>query len=252
MADQPVDASHLIARVDSEVGGDDPLARVAHASHLADELAEAGDQLIDHFVLAAREAGCSWSDIGGSLGVSKQAAQQRFSGAGKWRWPSLPKRRSRRGWFHRFTANARGAVINAQKEARDLNHNYVGTEHLLLALVRGDGVAAKVLSSLGVGGPAVEERIRSIVGTGTEAPGGHIPFTPRAKKVLELSLRESLRLGHKYIGTEHILLGLVREGEGLAMQILHELKVPSEALEPKIITALTGLGGFSSEPPAAS
>src|SRR6266540_2944549 len=117
--------------------------------------------------------------------------------------------------FERFTDRARRVVVLAQEEARMLNHNYIGTEHILLGLVRErDGVAAKALESLNISLEAVRQQVKEIIGQGQAVPRGHIPFTPRAKKVLELSLREALQLGHNYIGTEHILLGLIREGEG--------------------------------------
>src|SRR5829696_3245407 len=117
--------------------------------------------------------------------------------------------------FERFTDRARRVVVLAQEEARLLDHNYIGTEHILLGLVHeGGGVAAQALTQLGVSLEAVRDQVKEIIGRGAEAPTGHIPFTPRAKKVLELSLREALELGHNYIGTEHILLGLLREGEG--------------------------------------
>ena len=117
--------------------------------------------------------------------------------------------------FERFTDRARRVVVLAQEEARMLNHNYIGTEHILLGLIHeGEGVAAKALESLGISLEAVRQQVEEIIGQGQQAPSGHIPFTPRAKKVLELSLREALQLGHNYIGTEHILLGLIREGDG--------------------------------------
>jgi hypothetical protein len=123
--------------------------------------------------------------------------------------------------FERFTDRARRVVVLAQDEARLLNHNYIGTEHLLLGLVReGEGVAAEALESLGISLETVRHEVEAVIGRGLDAPEGHIPFTPRAKKVLELSLREALQLSHNYIGTEHILLGLVREGEGVAAQVL--------------------------------
>src|SRR6266705_5568715 len=123
--------------------------------------------------------------------------------------------------FERFTDRARRVVVLAQEEARLLNHNYIGTEHILLGLIHeGEGVAAKALESLGISLEAVRAQVEEIIGEGQTAPTGHIPFTPRAKKVLELSLREALQLGHNYIGTEHILLGLIREGEGVAAQVL--------------------------------
>ena len=127
--------------------------------------------------------------------------------------------------FERFTDRARRVVVLAQEEARMLNHNYIGTEHILLGLIHeGEGVAAKALESLGISLDAVREQVQEIIGQGQQAPSGHIPFTPRAKKVLELSLREALQLGHNYIGTEHILLGLIREGEGVAAQVLDQAR----------------------------
>ena len=126
--------------------------------------------------------------------------------------------------FERFTDRARRVVVLAQEEAKMLNHNYIGTEHILLGLIHeGEGVAAKALESLGISLDAVREQVQDIIGQGQQQPTGHIPFTPRAKKVLELSLREALQLGHSYIGTEHILLGLIREGEGVAAQVLVKL-----------------------------
>ena len=126
--------------------------------------------------------------------------------------------------FERFTDRARRVVVLAQEEARMLNHNYIGTEHILLGLIHeGEGVAAKALESMGISLESVRQQVEEIIGQGQQAPSGHIPFTPRAKKVLELSLREALQLGHNYIGTEHILLGLIREGEGVAAQVLVKL-----------------------------
>jgi ATP-dependent Clp protease ATP-binding subunit ClpC len=123
--------------------------------------------------------------------------------------------------FERFTDRARRVVVLAQEEARKLNHNYIGTEHLLLGLIReSEGVAAKALESLGISLDAVRQQVREIIGQGQQPPSGHIPFTKRAKKALELSTRESMQLGHNYIGTEHILLGLLREGDGVAAQVL--------------------------------
>jgi ATP-dependent Clp protease ATP-binding subunit ClpC len=123
--------------------------------------------------------------------------------------------------FERFTDRARRVVVCAQEEARALDHNYIGTEHILLGLVReGGGVAVKTLESLGVSPDAIRQRVEEIIGRGQHTPSGHIPFTPQAKKVLELSLREARQLGHHYIGTEHILLGLISEGDGVAAQVL--------------------------------
>ncbi len=119
--------------------------------------------------------------------------------------------------FERFTDRARRVVILAQDEARAMNHNYVGTEHILLGLIHeGEGIAAKALGQLGISLEGARTQVEEIIGKGTQAPAGHIPFTARAKRVLELSLREALQLNHPYIGTEHILLGVLREGEGVA------------------------------------
>ena len=138
--------------------------------------------------------------------------------------------------FERFTDRARRVVVLAQEEARLLNHNYIGTEHILLGLIHeGEGVAAKALESLGISLEAVRAQVEEIIGHGGSAPSGHIPFTPRAKKVLELSLREALQLGHNYIGTEHILLGLIREGEGVAAQVLVKLGADLSRVRQQVI-----------------
>jgi ATP-dependent Clp protease ATP-binding subunit ClpC len=163
--------------------------------------------------------------------------------------------------FERFTDRARRVVVLAQEEARMLNHNYIGTEHILLGLIHeGEGVAAKALESLGISLEAVRQQVEEIIGQGQQAPSGHIPFTPRAKKVLELSLREALQLGHNYIGTEHILLGLIREGEGVAAQVLVKLGADLNRVRQQVIQLLSGYqgkepaaaGGPSAEAPSTS
>jgi ATP-dependent Clp protease ATP-binding subunit ClpC len=152
--------------------------------------------------------------------------------------------------FERFTDRARRVVVLAQEEARMLNHNYIGTEHILLGLIHeGEGVAAKALESLGISLEGVRQQVEEIIGQGQSAPSGHIPFTPRAKKVLELSLREALQLGHNYIGTEHILLGLIREGEGVAAQVLVKLGADLNRVRQQVIQLLHGYQG--KEPAAA-
>ncbi len=163
--------------------------------------------------------------------------------------------------FERFTDRARRVVVLAQEEARLLNHNYIGTEHILLGLIHeGEGVAAKALESLGISLEAVRQQVEEIIGQGGSSPSGHIPFTPRAKKVLELSLREALQLGHNYIGTEHILLGLIREGEGVAAQVLVKLGADLSRVRQQVIQLLSGYsssreqqttspGGGSGQPP---
>ena len=152
--------------------------------------------------------------------------------------------------FERFTDRARRVVVLAQEEARMLNHNYIGTEHILLGLIHeGEGVAAKALEQLNISLDAVRQQVEEIIGQGQAAPTGHIPFTPRAKKVLELSLREALQLGHNYIGTEHILLGLIREGEGVAAQVLQKLGADLNRVRQTVIQLLSGYtGGKESAP----
>ena len=146
--------------------------------------------------------------------------------------------------LERFSDRARRVVVLAQEEARTLNHNYIGTEHILLGLIHeGNGVAARSLESLGISLDAVRQQVEEIIGRGQQAPSGHIPFTPRAKKVLELSLREALQLGHGYIGTEHILLGLLREGDGVAAQVLVRLGADLNRVLGQVILLLHGYQG---------
>jgi len=145
--------------------------------------------------------------------------------------------------FERFTDRARRVVVQAQEESRRLNHSYIGTEHLLLGVLREDeGVAAAALAALEVGLDPAREQVAEIVGRGRQAPSGHIPFTPRAKKVLELSLREALRLGHPYIGPEHILLGVIAEGHGVAVEVLRVLGAPPEQVRARVLELVPPAG----------
>jgi hypothetical protein len=154
--------------------------------------------------------------------------------------------------FERFTDRARRVVVLAQEEARLLNHNHIGTEHILLGLIHeGEGVAYLALTDLGISLDAVRAQVEAEIGQGSEAPGGHIPFTPRAKKVLELSLREALQLGHNYIGTEHILLGLIREGEGVAAQVLVGLGAGLDRVRGQVVQLLATAGASQAEQVAA-
>jgi ATP-dependent Clp protease ATP-binding subunit ClpA len=154
--------------------------------------------------------------------------------------------------FERFTDRARRVVVLAQEEARILNHNYIGTEHILLGLIHeGEGVAASALESLGISLRAVRSQVEEIIGRGQAVPTGHIPFTPRAKKVLELSLREALQLGHNYIGTEHILLGVIREGEGVGAQVLQTLGADLNLVRQQVIQLLQGYAGKGEGQPEA-
>ena len=155
----------------------------------------------------------------------------------------LGMRRAAWSMFERFTDRGRRVVVLAQEEARMLNHNYLGTEHLLLGLLReSGGVAAKALQSLGIGLEAVRHQVVEIIGEGHQAPSGHIPFTPRVKKVLELSLREAQLLGHNYVSTGHLLLGLLREGDGVAVQVLVRLDANLNLVRQQVIGLLHGSG----------
>ena len=146
--------------------------------------------------------------------------------------------------FERFTDRARQVVVLAQEEARMLNHDYIGTEHILLGLIReGNGVAAKALESLGISLEAVRQQVEEIIGRGQHVSSNQIPFAAPAKEVLELSLREALQLGHNYIGTEHILLGLIREGDGVAAQVLVKLGADHDRIRRQVIQLLQGSPG---------
>lgn len=144
--------------------------------------------------------------------------------------------------FERFTDRARRVVVLAQEEARGLNHNYIGTEHLLLGLIHEEGIAANVLGEVGLNLAGTRTQIESLAVPGMTTPQGHIPFTPRSKKVLELGLKESMRLGHEYIGTEHILLGLLVEGEGVACQVLKAMDIGLDSVRNLVFRAIEEAG----------
>ncbi|MRH89822.1 hypothetical protein GFY24_20640 [Nocardia sp. SYP-A9097] len=138
--------------------------------------------------------------------------------------------------FERFTDHARRAVVLAQDEGKLLNHDYIGTEHLLLGILReGEGVAARVLADLAVDLKEVRDRVETIIGRGAHEPSGHVPFTPRAKQVLQLSLEQSIQLGHREIGTEHLLLALIVEGQGVAAQVLNAMDVHTAAVRARVL-----------------
>jgi hypothetical protein len=226
--------NELIEAVEDS-GAVDPLERVAAAATIKDQVAAIGDELVDHFVAQARAAGCSWTQIGEALGVTRQAAQQRSGGP----MGRLLKRLTH-GTFTRFTKRAKAAVIAAQTVARDRHAPAVETEHLLLALFAGDdgNVAVAALGRLGVDRAAVERAVDERVGPGAAVVRGHLPFSARAKKTLELTLREALRLGHNYVGCEHIVLALRRVEDGLAAQILADLGVTYADLENAVRESL--------------
>jgi hypothetical protein len=230
----PADLPHLdtlIATVEHQHAFSD-LDRVSSAVTVAGELGSLGDRLVTHFVAAAREAGCSWSQIGEQLGVSKQAAQQGFA---------APPKTGRFGRARptRMTEQARAAVALALEQARALGHDHIGTEHLLLGLLgQSASRAGHVLHQSGIGTTPVAAKIEELAGHGAQPRRGRPPFSPRAKKVLQLALREALAAKQREIDTEHILLGMLREGEGLGCQILVELGVDLRRLRQAVLDVL--------------
>jgi Clp amino terminal domain, pathogenicity island component len=231
-----VDLSELISAVEL-AGEHDPLARVSGAAALKVQIQALGDELLDHFVKDARAQGCSWTQIGDALGVTRQAAQQRHGGLLGTLVAGLTE-----GRFRRFTPRARAAVVAAQTAARDRRHASIDAEHLLLGVfdttARGN-VAVKVLARFGVDADTIERLVDERVPRGTEPVRDHIPFTARAKKILELALREALRLGHNYIGCEHIVLALRRDDKCLAARILSDQGVGYAELEAAVRDILT-------------
>ncbi len=204
------------------------------------------DQLYEALRVCAEQEGRS---IGAQTCVLLEGAL--LTGLGPRRWRGGRRRQGRRGMFQRFTGRARNVIVFAQDEARDLGHNYIGTEHILLGLLREeDGVAAKALRQLNVDEAKLRARIEEVVGRGPGSPPGHIPFTPRAKKILELALRESLALHHDYIGTEHILLAVLREGEGVGAELLQEQGIDEQKARGVVI-ALLARQSFEADPPPA-
>ncbi len=208
---------------------------------------EAARKLLDRVVRGTADVDeiCAWlmaGEAGGYAGYAVTRERPVAEAIRRVRDLRPGRRKDKEGLgevFERFTHRARRVVVLAQEEARLLNHNYIGTEHVLLGLIHeGEGVAAKALESLGISLEAVRAEVQSIIGRGKDAPMGHIPFTPRAKKVLELSLREALQLHHNYVGTEHILLGLIREGEGVAALVLVKLGADLSRVRQQVIQVL--------------
>jgi hypothetical protein len=213
-----------------------PIYQLNEAVRISEELAATSDALVDHFVEEARLAQHSWAEIGEVLGMTKQAAQQRF----RTRWFDSLTRSRRRHNSPCFTQRARQSVEAAQGEARRLNHNYIGTEHLLLGLhADRNCVAAKILSSLGISAQDVRKMLKKEIGVGAKPVTGAIAFTPRAKKALALSEREGRQLGHNYVGTEHILLALSALGEGVAAEFLVASGARYEEIRGSVVSILT-------------
>jgi ClpA/ClpB-like protein len=237
MTETPVHLDQLIQLVKERHPDGAPLACLASAVAVADDLDEIADHLIGHFVDQARRSGASWTEIGRSMGVSKQAAQQRF----------VPRRTAAEdlesaSWA-RFTRKARNAVIQAQQTAANLGHPEVSTEHLLLGLLQNpESLAVGAIAATGM----TPDRLRAAVGDALPPPAepqtGHVPFSIQAKKARELTIREALRLGHNYVGTEHILLALLEEAESPAARLLSEAGVTKDHAEQWILNALQARG----------
>ena len=218
----------LIETVQRDTASADPLDLLATASATVAQLEEVGDAVLGHFVDRCRRSGHSWTEISGALGVSKQAAHKRFS----FPEPTL----------ERFTERARRAVDAATVVARELGHNFVGTEHLLLGLFdQPEGLAARALGEAGVDWAAVEAKVLESVPRGPGPLLDNPLYTPRASLALQGALEEALRLGHNYIGTEHILLGLLRDRDALAARALKELDVSAEGIRTRLVEMVTSI-----------
>jgi Clp amino terminal domain, pathogenicity island component len=219
----------LIDGVRADSPRDEALIQLSQASKTVGDLEQVGDALLGHFVDQCRRSGHSWSEISGALGVSKQAAHKRFTF-------DAPT-------FERFTERARTAVSQSEREAHRLGHGFVGTEHILLGLLDvTDGLAARILDQVGISKAAVEENILSLIKPGSASEDGTLPFTPRAKAVLRHAAEEALRLSHNYVGTEHLLLGLLGEEESVAAKVLVELKASSGTIKDRTLELLAGYG----------
>lgn len=216
----PITLDELCRIVESKSPKQGALTHLGEAVRLADDMTTMADQLIGHFVDDARDSGASWSEIGETLGVSKQAAQKRF----------VTKRA--RGLFTRFSDEARSIVMSAQELARTAGADHIGTEHLVLAMIADDdGPAARALASVGASIEKVRSELESVVGTSDTPSTGHIPFSADAKKTLELSLREAIRAKDKRIMDQHILLGLLRDPKSPGASILRAHGLTPAAVE---------------------
>ncbi|NKQ55349.1 ATP-dependent Clp protease ATP-binding subunit [Amycolatopsis sp. K13G38] len=224
----PLRLDDLIESVRNQNPGADALQQLSGAMLMAEKVGEVADHLIGHFVDQARRSGASWADIGASMGVSKQAAQKRF----------VPKEfdtDAAEAKFSRFTERARHALVRAERSARGVGNEQIDTPHLLLGTI-GDpeGLAAKAIAELGVTPAQLGERITAVLPEPAEHVPEVVPFSPRARKTIELTMREALRLGHNYVGTEHLLLGLLDQAEGPAYDVLTELGITKDAVDAQI------------------
>lgn len=234
-----MELDELVDEVERRAASAEPLSRLVAAVQLHTERTAQSDDLLDHFIQEARAAGCSWTQIGDTLGVSKQAAQKRHGPSGlRGLFRNL---RSRSHMYQRFTPRARNAVVEAQQAARELGHNTIGTEHVLLGFFADDqSIASRVLAGHGIARDDVVAAIREWHDDEgePEVVKGHIPFSDGAKQALEMALREAIDLGHNYIGTEHQLLGLLRVDDDLGAQILHAHGLTLETTRAEVVAML--------------
>jgi Clp amino terminal domain, pathogenicity island component len=224
----PIDLDELIQAVMNERGSRTELERLNVAVRYGELLSGLGDELVGHFVEQARQAGASWSQIGERLGVSKQAAHQRHLRRTPWYFPARRSRGRGQGPLARFTQEAKDVIVKAQEEARSLGHNYLGAEHLLLALTVDPNVGP-LLRAAGASRKAVLKTVREIVGDGTEPPVGAIPFTPRAKRALEIAAKTADR-SESLVRPSHLLVGLLELRDGVGAEVLDALNVSRDEL----------------------
>ena len=228
--------AELIQTVQDRSADQDALTCVAAAAEVTDDITNKADLLLGHFVAAARQAGCSWAEIGTALGVTKQGAQQRFVD----RDETVP--RDDEHLLLRYTARARAGVARAREEALEMGHNYVGTEHLLLGILADtEALSVKLLDALGVAPDDLRAAVVEASGPRSQdhPAGAGPPFTPRARRVLDLTRGESLRLGHNYVGTEHLLLALVAEEDGIAGRVLRAQGVDKDRGRAEVVRGLS-------------
>jgi hypothetical protein len=217
----------LIDSVKADAPGEEALLQLSQASKTVSDLEQVGDALLGHFVDQCRRSGHSWSEISNALGVSKQAAHKRFT----FDTPT----------FERFTERAMRVLNRSEIEARNLGHGFVGTGHILLALFEvADGLAIKVLDEVGISKSMVEEHVLELIKRATPSEEGKLPFTPRAKAVLRNSVEVALQLGHNYIGTEHLLLGLFGDEDSVAAKVLRELGASYDSVRDRTLELLAG------------
>jgi hypothetical protein len=229
--------TELIQTVNDRSADEDALTRVAAAAEVSGEITNKADLLLGHFVDAARHAGRSWAEIGAALGVTKQGAQQRFVDR-----DAAPTATDDQ-LLVRYTSRARASVARAREEALEMGHNYVGTEHLLLGVLADPAaISVRVLAELGIPADQLRQAVieAAVPRPPNAAAAADLPFTPRARRVLDLTRGEALRLGHNYIGTEHLLLAVVAEQDGMGGRVLREHGVGADRARAEVVRALTG------------